>query len=89
MRFRWIVSGDVQGVGFRVFVWREAQVLKLGGTVRNLADGTVEVIAQGEAQQLAGLEAAIRRGPRHSRIANLEKAEISDEMTDSMIFNIM
>ena len=88
MRVRWVVSGEVQGVGFRVFVWREARALQVGGMVRNLADGTVEVIGQGDSERIASLEAAIRLGPSHARVAKVEKSEISDEVTDYKSFYI-
>ena len=44
---RFIVRGRVQGVGFRWFVEREAHILQIAGWVRNNADGSVEVLAQG------------------------------------------
>jgi acylphosphatase len=58
-----IVHGRVQGVGFRYFVLSHARSLRLVGTVRNLADGSVEVYAEGERAALAHLERDLRRGP--------------------------
>jgi acylphosphatase len=58
-----IVAGSVQGVGFRVFTLREARVLGLAGVVRNRADGTVEIEAEGERVQLERLLNSLRRGP--------------------------
>jgi acylphosphatase len=69
-------------------VWREACALQVGGVVRNLADGTVEVVALGTSDQIAKLDGAIRRGPRHARVAKVEKTEISDELTDYKTFDI-
>lgn len=57
---RAIVSGDVQGVGYRYTVQRMAQKFKVKGFVRNLQDGTVEVQAEGEELELKHFLAAIR-----------------------------
>ena len=57
------VSGLVQGVGFRWFVREKARRLGLSGWVRNLPDGSVEVIAAGEGAQLELLKEELRRGP--------------------------
>jgi acylphosphatase len=50
--FRAVVSGDVQGVGYRYTVYNIAQRFKIAGSVRNLDDGTVEVQAEGEGEEL-------------------------------------
>ncbi len=65
---QFVVRGRVQGVGFRWFVEREAQMLGIGGWVRNNMDGSVEVFAMGSAQQLAALRARLREGPRAARV---------------------
>jgi acylphosphatase len=57
------VSGRVQGVGFRYFVMQNAQTLGLTGWVRNLHDGRVEVLAEGEHDALNGFLVQLRRGP--------------------------
>ncbi|HUF75562.1 MAG TPA: acylphosphatase [Longimicrobiales bacterium] len=62
------VSGRVQGVGFRWWTRRTAQRLGLGGSVRNLPDGTVEVHAAGPADVVARLEAALQEGPPGARV---------------------
>jgi acylphosphatase len=67
-----IVHGDVQGVGFRMFVWREAVRLGLRGYVRNLPDGTVEVVAEGPRPLLEQLLAALRRGPRAAEVTSVD-----------------
>lgn len=61
------VRGDVQGVGFRW--WTRARALELGleGHARNLADGRVEVLAQGDAASIAALEALLREEPTTTR----------------------
>jgi acylphosphatase len=65
---RFIVRGRVQGVGFRWFVEREAHMLGIAGWVRNNHDGSVEVLAQGTRDQLAGLHSRLREGPRAARV---------------------
>ena len=72
---RFIVRGRVQGVGFRWFVEREAHILGIAGWVRNNADGSVEVLAQGSRDQLFGLRSRLREGPRAARVDGLEEAD--------------
>jgi acylphosphatase len=72
---RFIVRGRVQGVGFRWFVEREAHILGIAGWVRNDADGSVEVLAQGTRDQLTGLRSRLRQGPRAARVDAVEEAE--------------
>ena len=65
---RYLVSGRVQGVGFRWFVEREAATLGVTGWVRNREDGRVEVMATGSREQLNTLHGRLRQGPRASRV---------------------
>ena len=69
---RFFVSGMVQGVGFRFFVERTAASLGIGGFVRNLFDGRVDIYAIGSAQQIDLLREALRRGPS---MANVERVD--------------
>ena len=69
---RYVVRGRVQGVGFRWFVEREAHLLGIAGWVRNNHDGSVEVLAQGTRDQLSGLHARLREGPRAARVDTVE-----------------
>jgi acylphosphatase len=85
---RYLVSGVVQGVGFRYFVFRRAQELILAGWVRNLPDGRVEVVADGPEAALSALEEALRSGPRGARVAQVDKSEISDEVISFNAFDI-
>lgn len=73
---RFVVRGRVQGVGFRWFVEREAHVLAVSGWVRNNADGSVEVLAQGTRDQLLGLRSRLRQGPRAARVDEVEESEV-------------
>jgi acylphosphatase len=72
---RFFVRGRVQGVGFRWFVEREAQVLQIAGWVRNNPDGSVEVLAMGTREQLSGLRSRLREGPRAARVDDVEESE--------------
>ena len=72
---RFIVRGRVQGVGFRWFVEREAHILGIAGWVRNNADSSVEVLAMGTRDQLAGLRSRLRDGPRAARVDDVQESE--------------
>ena len=63
-----LVIGRVQGVGFRYFTAAAARRLGLCGTVRNLPDGGVEVVAEGPRASLEGLILAVRQGPSAARV---------------------
>ena len=67
-----IVRGRVQGVGFRDATARTARHLGIRGWVRNRADGTVEVLAEGDGAALGQLEAFLRTGPRFAEVTDLE-----------------
>lgn len=70
---RFIVAGRVQGVGFRAFLVREANMLGLAGWARNRSDGSVEAVAAGAAQSVQALLAAARRGPHAARVDSLRE----------------
>lgn len=80
MKARYVVRGRVQGVGFRWFVLQEATALHLGGFVRNLADGSVEVLASGPEQAMAQLERLLERGPRGARVECVEKGDLPHDV---------
>lgn len=65
---RFIVSGRVQGVGFRAFVADTARAEGLSGWVRNVPDGSVEVHAEGDAEAMARLEWRLWQGPAHAHV---------------------
>ncbi len=71
-RLSLVVTGRVQGVGFRWYVQREAADLGLAGEVRNRADGSVEVEAEGAREALERLAELVRRGPPGARVAGVE-----------------
>jgi acylphosphatase len=67
-----IIQGMVQGVGFRYFVYRRAERLKLTGFVKNLYDGSVEIEAVGDRSLLEELIKEIKIGPRSAHVTNLK-----------------
>jgi acylphosphatase len=75
---RYVVSGRVQGVGYRYFVLREAAALGVSGFVRNREDGSVEVVAEGGGEALDGLEARLREGPAFAEVAGVVREAIAE-----------
>jgi len=69
---RYLISGRVQGVGFRHFVQSVAVREALTGWVRNLEDGRVETAAAGAADAIERFERAIRRGPAGARVDHVD-----------------
>jgi acylphosphatase len=69
------VRGRVQGVGYRYFVLREAEGLGVSGFARNLPDGSVEVIAEGEDPVLVQLEERLKKGPSFANVTGVERVE--------------
>ena len=67
-----IVTGMVQGVFFRTSTRDYANKLNVVGTVRNLRDGTVEIIAEGKEEKLINLIGYAKRGPPSSKVYNVE-----------------
>jgi acylphosphatase len=74
--YRYVVTGRVQGVGYRYFVLREAERLGLAGFTRNLSDGRVEVVAEGAEDVLGELETRLRRGPSFAAVAGVDRSAI-------------
>jgi acylphosphatase len=74
----YLIQGRVQGVGFRWFVHQEAAGLGLRGWVRNTEDGHVEVVAAGEADDLANLRLLLDRGSRGSRVDAIIEHQLDD-----------
>jgi len=66
------LTGKVQGVGYRAFAQRTAQELALSGYVVNLPDGSVEVDAEGDREQIERFVEQLRLGPPRSRVEKLE-----------------
>jgi len=71
-----VVSGRVQGVGFRYFTEDQARLEGLSGHVRNLPDGRVEIVAEGDSEAVERFERAVRRGPPGARVERCETTDI-------------
>jgi acylphosphatase len=74
---RAVVSGRVQGVGFRFFAERAAREAGVRGWVRNRQDGTVETMVEGEQAAVDGYLDRLRKGPFGSRVAGVAVEDVS------------
>lgn len=72
---RYVVTGRVQGVGFRFFTENVAHRLGLSGYVKNCADGTVEAYAVGDAAALEEFKKHLAEGPRSARVDHVQEFE--------------
>jgi acylphosphatase len=78
IRLRLVVTGRVQGVSFRASTAEEAERIgRLKGFVRNLADGSVEIVVQGEPADVGALVAWARRGPRAARVDGVKEEKLA------------
>ena len=89
MTTRFLVSGMVQGVGFRWFVARHARSLGLGGYARNLPDGRVEVVVSGPDEALPSLEKLLRAGPANAQVERVERSSEPPARAVGKSFDIM
>jgi acylphosphatase len=80
---QYLVTGHVQGVGFRFFTRALAAREGLHGWVRNLDDGRVEISAEGEAEALERFERSIRQGPRGARIDHVDVSDLGATGSDT------
>ena len=69
---RFVIGGRVQGVGFRMFAEAAAAREGVHGYVRNLEDGRVEALVEGDQQAVDRVELTLRRGPAGSRVESFE-----------------
>jgi acylphosphatase len=72
---RFIVTGMVQGVGFRFFAQRVAGRLGVAGYVKNLRDGRVEVYGIGSGEQLQAMKVELERGPRAASVSRVSEED--------------
>jgi len=81
---RAVVRGRVQGVGFRASAAHEARRLGVGGWVRNLPDGSVELEAHGAPAAVDALVGWLAQGPRGARVTGVDTHEVpvTDEIED-------
>ena len=73
---RFIISGSVQGVGYRFFTLRAAARHQVFGTVRNLPDGRVEVVAEGDRDAIREFKDDLLAGPSLATVTDLDEADI-------------
>jgi acylphosphatase len=74
-RRRLVIAGRVQGVGYRISCERAAQIAGVGGWVRNLPDGRVEVVLEGNPDAVAEVEAWCARGPRMALVRSVDRTD--------------
>jgi acylphosphatase len=74
---RYVIAGRVHGVGFRWFTHDAAAREGVHGWVRNLADGSVEIVVEGDRSDVDRLEAAVRRGPASARVERVDVEELA------------
>ncbi len=72
----YLVSGRVQGVGFRFFAFTAAAREGIHGWVRNTADGSVEVSAEGDVEALDRFERSLRHGPPGARVEHVDVTDV-------------
>jgi acylphosphatase len=73
------ITGEVQGVGYRIWATRTASAHRLRGWVRNRADGSVEVLATGAPGAVAAFVVACRQGPRAAQVLAVSVADAEDD----------
>lgn len=84
----YLVSGTVQGVGYRYFAMRTAQQMGVRGTVKNLRDGRVEVAAAADAKTMAAFLTELGRGPAGAVVIRIEEKALADAETFGDEFTI-
>ncbi len=84
-----IITGYVQGVGYRQFVKTHAKRLGLTGWVQNLPDGSVEVLVQGEKEDIENLIKECRKGPFLAQVKDIkiEWQDIKNRFSDFQIYH--
>ena len=73
---KFLVKGDVQGVGYRFFAQRAAARHQVVGYVRNCRDGTVEVLVEGSAEQVEEFKKDLVTGPQWASVAQVEEISL-------------
>lgn len=75
-----LVSGRVQGVGFRWWTQKKGNELGVGGTVKNLADGSVEVHAAGTVNEVEALRELLLKGPWAAKVRSVREIASSETL---------
>ena len=78
-----VATGRVQGVGYRMWAWREADRLGIVGTIRNRSDGAVEILARGTAAALDRFHQLLLRGPVGAEVEEVSRQPAHDIRVDS------
>ena len=73
---KFIISGEVQGVGYRFFAQRVAASHQIAGYVRNLEDGRVEVLAEGALENIEGFKHDLAAGPEFAHVEKIEEVSV-------------
>ncbi len=73
---KFLISGEVQGVGYRFFAQRAAARHQVTGYVRNLKDGRVEALAEGAPAEVEAFMHDLATGPAYSNVANIEEINL-------------
>lgn len=73
---KFLISGEVQGVGYRFFAQRAAARHQVRGYVRNLRDGRVEALAEGNAEAVEAFKHDLATGPSYARVENVEEINL-------------
>ena len=79
---RLVITGRVQGVGYRAWTMHTAARLGLRGWVRNRVDGSVEALATGDEAATAAIIEACRQGPRAARVSEVTVTDADDDGSD-------
>jgi acylphosphatase len=88
MARRYVVTGRVQGVGYRNFVEYTARKLGLSGFVRNLRNGNVEVFAMGAPEKLSELRKALAKGPMMAKVSGVSEQPSAPDVAYDEEFRI-
>ncbi|MEX1011942.1 MAG: acylphosphatase [Balneolaceae bacterium] len=83
-----LLTGRVQGVGFRYYTQTQARKLGLRGWVRNRSDGRVEVVVQGPQETLDKFLEQLERGPAAASVTDLEIVDQSDRPGEFLTFDV-
>ena len=74
---RVVIGGRVQGVGFRMFAAARAAAEGIHGYARNMPDGRVEALIEGDAEAVDRVELALRRGPVHAHVESFDVEDVT------------
>lgn len=87
-RLHIIVKGRVQGVGFRYFILNKSKQIQITGFIRNLADGSVEIVAEGSDQALDKTLCDVKKGPSMSHVTECY-SQFSDATNEFFTFTLL